>query len=71
MYWTDDPVADFDKWDRAQERALARLPKCKRCRDPIQSEFCYEVDDEYICDECIEADEIEEATRVYVNDLIM
>ena len=69
MYWTDEPVADFHRYDRAQENALARLPKCSRCRERIQSEFCYEVDDEPVCDECIK--EEDEATRVYVNNLIM
>ena len=69
MYWTDDPLADFHRHDREQERALSLLPKCGRCRERIQSEFCNEVDDEYVCDDCIE--EEDEATRVYTNDLIM
>ena len=71
MYWADDPLEDFHRWDREQERYLARLPKCRNCRDPIQDEYCYEVDDEYVCEECIEADEMEEARKVFTHDLIM
>lgn len=71
MYWTDDPLADFHRHDRAQAQAQARLPKCNRCRERIQSEYCYEVEDEYVCDDCITEEDKEDAVRVYTNDLIM
>ena len=69
MYWTDDPLADFDRHDRAQARALARLPRCCVCKERIQSEYCYELDGEYICEDCIEEVDDEEVNRVYTKDV--
>lgn len=71
MDWTDDPLADFHRYDRAQEQALSLLPKCSRCRLRIQSQYCYEVDDEYVCDDCITEEDKEDAVRIYTNDVIM
>jgi hypothetical protein len=51
---TDDPLADFDRWDREQQRELERLPVCCECDKPIQDEIYYEFDGEYICPECLE-----------------
>lgn len=53
MCWTDDPVADFNRYDAEQTRMLARLPKCSECDEPIQDEDCYEFNDELICEQCL------------------
>lgn len=52
--YTDNPIADFEKWDREQCAALERLPKCAECGEPIQTEECYLINDELICPECLE-----------------
>lgn len=53
MFYTDDPIADFHRYDAEQQRMLDRLPKCSECGEPIQDEFCYEVNDELVCDKCM------------------
>lgn len=53
FYRTDDPVRDFLAHDARQQRRLNRLPKCVECGEPIQSEHCYEVNDELLCPECL------------------
>jgi hypothetical protein len=55
MYYSDDPVRDFEEYDRARQERLARYPICKVCREHIQDEKCYLVDGRYfICLECCE-----------------
>lgn len=53
MFYTDDPVADFHSHDAEQERKLDKLPECYECGNKIQSEYCYEINGEYICEECL------------------
>lgn len=50
-----DPLDDFDRLDREQARRYERLPVCdnRRCRRKIDDEFFYEVDGEYLCEECM------------------
>lgn len=54
MYYTDDPLKDFDRYEAEQQRYLDSLPKCAECGEPIQSEKCYEIDGELICQDCLE-----------------
>lgn len=53
MYYTDNPLADFDRKDADDARWLASLPKCAECGEPIQTDFCYEINDEVICEQCL------------------
>ena len=53
FYRTDDPLADFNRWDAEQQAALDKLPKCTECDEPIQDEHCYEINDELICEQCL------------------
>jgi formylmethanofuran dehydrogenase subunit E len=55
MYYTDDPVADFLRYDAEREEKLEKLPRCSECDEPIQDEFCYEINGELICEECMSA----------------
>lgn len=52
---SSDPAADFDRYDREQERQLARLPICEghKCGKRIQDEDYYDVDGEILCEECM------------------
>ena len=36
-----------------QEQQLKRFPRCVECGEPIQSDYCYEVNDELICRDCM------------------
>jgi hypothetical protein len=53
MRYTDDPVADFHRYDDEQTKWLDSLPICPECERPIQDEICFEFNGEFICPECV------------------
>lgn len=53
MCWTDDPCADFLRHDAEQQAWLDKLPKCSECGQPIQDDEAYYINDEWICQECL------------------
>ena len=53
MFYTDGPLADFARHDAEQQAQLEKLPVCCECDEPIQDEHCYEINGEYICEECL------------------
>jgi len=54
MLFTDDPVADYDRYCNEQQKELDRLPECGECGEKIMDEYCFEVNGEYICEHCME-----------------
>ena len=54
MFRTDDPIADFNRWNAEQESWLEKLPVCADCDEPIQDDHCFEINGEYICPRCME-----------------
>lgn len=54
MFVTDDPHKDFDRWDAEQTAELEKCPKCSECSEYIQDDYLYEINDELICEECLE-----------------
>lgn len=54
MFMTDDPVADFNRWDAELQRLLERLPKCTVCCEPIQQEDAVCINGDYYCDNCLD-----------------
>lgn len=55
MCWTDDPVADYDRYDAEQARDMCKLPVCSDCGEPVQDDHYYLINDEVICPDCMEA----------------
>lgn len=55
----------FAKHDAEQEAELKKLPICKECGEPIQTEYCYGNNGKYICEHCLN-----ENYKHYVEDLI-
>ena len=53
IYRTDNPEADLDRWLADCDRELEKYPKCADCDNYILDDF-YLINDEYICEECIE-----------------
>lgn len=51
---TCDPLADFDRHDRAQAKRLARLPVCDICDQPIQDDHFYQINGDNVCPVCLE-----------------
>lgn len=55
MTYTDDPIADFLAWDNKQESWLQKLPVCVDCEQPIQQDTAVYINDEWLCDECLDS----------------
>lgn len=53
MFYTDDPIRDYDRYEAEQEAKLKRLPKCSQCHNPIDADFYYEVDCYLFCEDCL------------------
>lgn len=53
MTFTDDPIADFERYDAEQQKQLDKLPKCSICDEPIQDDYYYEINAECICEDCL------------------
>lgn len=64
MYYTDDPHADFDRYDREQAERLKRLPVCRCCDNPIQSEDLWDIDGSLYCESCME--DFKHSTENYI-----
>lgn len=54
MYRTDNPIRDFENYDRAQAQALKKYPVCCECGEPIQGDYLYDIGGELYCPECME-----------------
>lgn len=54
VYRTDDPLADFDRFEEDRARQLEERPVCSQCDEPIQEDSCFEINDEAICIGCME-----------------
>lgn len=52
--WTDDPVADAERYAADKDEELEKLPKCIECGEPIQTEYYFEIDGELYCEECMD-----------------
>lgn len=59
-YYSADPIADFNRWDRDWQKLLDKLPKCYACGEPIQDDVCYAFNGHKYCLDCKEyaADDI-------------
>lgn len=54
MFYSDDPVLDFERYDREQAKRLAELPVCDICDKPIQDEHYYLINSDNVCPACLE-----------------
>lgn len=53
MQYTDDPIADFNAWDKEQQDWLDSLPQCDYCKEPIQDNTYFEIEGVKICSDCL------------------
>ena len=54
VYRTDDPISDFNRHQEDMDRQLEERPRCSQCDEPIQEDFCFEINGEAICIGCME-----------------
>ena len=50
---------NYDLWEAheaEQEKQLERLPVCEVCGKPIQDEHLYLINDEFVCQDCLDRD---------------
>ena len=66
MFYTDDPVADYYRYEAERQAELDKLPRCCECEEPIQSAACYERNGELLCPQCL-VDNHRRRTRDYVD----
>ena len=64
-YYSDDPARDYDRYDADREKQLEKLPRCSECDEPIQDDSCYEINDELICEDCMDGNH-----RKWVDDYV-
>lgn len=53
MYFTDNPIADYARYDEEQQEYFGKLPRCSECGEPIQDTEAYYINDIWICEECM------------------
>ena len=56
MFYSDDPVKDFARYDFEQARRLENLPECEYCGCKIQDETDWRIKNENIRDHQRHAD---------------
>lgn len=54
MPYSDDPLMDFEHHDREQAKRLEQLPKCGYCNEPIQDDYFFEINGEFVCEYCLD-----------------
>ena len=54
MTYIPDNYDAFCQHEAEQQAKLDKLPKCCECGEPIQTEECFEFNDELYCPDCVE-----------------
>lgn len=67
MFYSDDPVRDFDRYDMAMAQREAKLPVCDKCHKPINDDFFFYVEGTIYCEKCMH-DEYAQSTEDWLND---
>lgn len=53
MYYSENPVHDFERYDAEQAKEEERLPHCEYCGEVIYEKY-YNIGGEIICSDCLE-----------------
>ena len=53
FYRSDDPLRDAMRYDAECQRELDRLPVCCECGGTVQDEYFFEINGEYLCEQCL------------------
>ena len=54
IFLSNDPIADFERYDAEQQKLLEKLPVCYCCDEPIQQEQAVRIDGFWYCDGCLD-----------------
>ena len=53
MFYSDDPIRDFERHDAWQEDELKKRPVCEVCDKPITDDHYYDIFDQKVCSDCL------------------
>lgn len=53
LFYTSDPIMDFEHHDREQAKREKQLPKCDYCNKPIQDEHLFDICGDVFCEKCL------------------
>ena len=53
IFRSDNLDRDIEDFLRSEDKAIERLPRCSECDNPIQDDFCYQINGELICKGCL------------------
>jgi ribosomal protein L34E len=67
MYYSDDPIADYNRYEADQEERLDKLPKCDICGEPIQDDYLYDIYGDIFCEDCLK-DKFRKNVEDYTDD---
>lgn len=67
MSWSNDPIADFNRYDKEQQRELEKRPKCVLCGEHIQDDDCFVICNDIICEDCLN-DNHRRSTEDFIED---
>ena len=62
MYFTNNPLRDFERYEAEQEENAQKLPLCEICGERIHDEYGYCVDGYWYHEECFEKEYKKEIT---------
>lgn len=54
MCFTDDPLEGYAEETEELEGIVEMLPICSECEKPIEDVYCFVINGEPICEECME-----------------
>lgn len=66
LFYTSDPVADFERHDRERAKREKQYPKCDYCNQPIQDEHLFDINGDVMCEQCLNR-EFRKDTEDYVS----
>ena len=66
MFYSDDPLRDFDRYDMAMASKEAKLPVCDKCGTRINEDF-FNIGGDILCENCVH-DEYGQSLEDYLSD---
>lgn len=55
MSFTDNPIADWDRYCAEQGKEMEKLPKCEYCGEQIQQDKAVYINGFWFCEDCEQA----------------
>lgn len=56
MCYTDNPIADYARYDYERQKEIDSLPVCEICGEPIQDDYLFDLEGALVCEECLKSE---------------